>query len=217
MRIRRNTNSRLTTHYSELGTRNSELKFIPMTFQEYLNYFQSIIDKSNGEQAAPYDNTDYIEYTRMNWSRMNRWLKTGKLSAELSEYIKSIAEPQEWIVITEPWCGDAAHSVPFIHMLAGLNPLIRVEYELRDSEPLRINDYLTNGTKSIPKVIFRNASGADLAVWGPRPAGCQEVYSRLTAEKADFETVKTEIQKWYNADKGVEMQEEMLEKLRITN
>lgn len=188
-----------------------------MTFQDYLDYFRSIIDKSNEDQTAPYDNPDYIEYTRMNWSRMNRWLKTGRLSEELTGIVKDIREPQTWIVITEPWCGDAAHSVPFFHMLAGLNPLIRVEYELRDSEPFRINQYLTNGSKSIPKVIFRNAAGEDLAVWGPRPAGCQEVYDRLTEEKADFETVKTEIQKWYNADKGVELQGEVTGKLKVNS
>lgn len=183
-----------------------------MTFQDYLDYFRSVIETPDEEQSAPYDNPDYIEYTRMNWSRTNRWLKTGKLSEALTALIKGIQEPQQWIVITEPWCGDAAHSVPFFHMLAQLNPLIRVEYELRDSEPFRINNYLSNGSKSIPRVIFRDAAGKDLAVWGPRPAGCQEVYARLTADKADFETVKTEVQKWYNADKGTELQSE-LEKL----
>ena len=184
-----------------------------MTFQQYLDYFQTIINKTDEEQAAPYDNPDYIEYTRMNWSRMNRWLKTGKLSDELIAKVKDIKEPQSWIVITEPWCGDAAHSVPFIHLMGELNPLINVQYELRDSEPMRINDYLTNGTKSIPKVIFRNAEGEDLAVWGPRPAGCQEVYAKLLAEKADFDTIKTEIQKWYNADKGVEICAELTQLL----
>jgi hypothetical protein len=185
-----------------------------MTFQEYLDYFQTIIDKTNDEQVAPYDNPDHVEYTRMNWTRMNRWIKTGKLQDELIAKVKGIKEPQNWIVITEPWCGDAAHSVPFIHLLSQFNPLINVQYVLRDSEPLRINDYLTNGTKSIPKVIFRNAEGQDLAVWGPRPAGCQEVYAKLLAEKADFDTIKTEIQKWYNADKGVELQEEISKALR---
>lgn len=182
-----------------------------MTFQEYLNYFQTIIETSNEEQTAPYDNADYIDYTRMNWSRMNRWLKTAKLSEDLVSKIKAISEPQHWIVITEPWCGDAAHSVPFFHMLAELNPLIKVDYELRDSEPFRIDEYLTNGSKSIPKVAFKDANGNDFAVWGPRPAGCQEVYARLIAEKADFEAVKTEIQKWYNADKGQEIQTELLD------
>ena len=186
-----------------------------MTFQDYLHYFQTTINHET--PAAPYDDPDYLEYARMNWARMNRWLKTGKLSEELTRLIKDIREPQTWIIITEPWCGDAAHTVPFIHLLSELNPLITADYELRDSEPFRINDYLTNGSRSIPKVIFRDAGGRDLAVWGPRPAGCQQVYARLTAEKADFDTVKTEIQKWYNADKGVEMQEELEGKLKDKN
>lgn len=82
------------------------------------------------------------------------------------------------------------------------NPLITLTYELRDSEPFRINDYLTNNTQSIPKLIVRDAQGDDIATWGPRPAACQVLYKTLTDEKADFENVKTELQHWYNADKG---------------
>lgn len=183
-----------------------------MTFQEYLHYFQTIIEKKDEDQTAPYDNPDYIEYTKLNWSRMSRWLKTGKLSEALTQAIQSIKTPQHWIVITEPWCGDAAHNIPFIEMAAQENALITISYELRDSEPFRINDYLTNGTsKSIPKFIIKDAEGNDLAVWGPRPKGCQELYTRLHEEHADFATTKTEIQKWYNADKAVELQKELTE------
>lgn len=171
-----------------------------MTFQQYLDYFETIVETPNEAQVSPYDNLDYIEYVRMNWTRMNRWIKTGKLSEDLVRTVQNINHPQTWIVITEPWCGDAAHSVPFIHLLGELNPLITVEYELRDAEPFRINEYLTNGSKSIPVVIF-----GDNAVWGPRPKGCQEVYLKLVSQNTDIDTIKAEIQKWYNADKGREI------------
>lgn len=180
-----------------------------MTFEAYHQYFESIIQKSAAEHTAPYNNPDYFDYTRLNWSRMNRWLKTGQLTDAMTEAVKAIDAAQEWIIITEPWCGDAAHSVPFFEMISRLNPLITVSYELRDSEPFRINKYLTNGGKSIPKLVIRDANGKDLATWGPRPVACQEIYSRLTAEKADFEKVKTELQLWYNADKGMGVQEEL--------
>ncbi len=180
-----------------------------MTFEAYHQYFESIIQKNADEHTAPYNNPDYFDYTRLNWSRMNRWLKTGQLTDAVKEVVKAIDSPQQWIIITEPWCGDAAHSVPFLEMISRLNPLITVSYELRDSEPFRINDYLTNGGKSIPKLVIRDSEGKDLATWGPRPAACQEIYSKLTAEKADFEKVKTELQHWYNADKGVGVQEEL--------
>jgi len=180
-----------------------------MTFEAYHQYFETIIQKTPDQQTAPYNNPDYFDYTKLNWSRMNRWLKTGQLTDAVKEAVLAINTPQQWIIITEPWCGDAAHSVPFLEMISRLNPLISVSYELRDSEPFRINDYLTNGGKSIPKLIIKDNTGADLATWGPRPAACQEIYNRLTAEKADFEKVKTELQLWYNADKGVGVQEEL--------
>lgn len=178
-----------------------------MNFQSYLSYFESILD--NPAPSAPYDNPDYFNYTKLNWSRMNRWLKHGVLSEEIRQVVSEIKTPQTWIIITEPWCGDAAHIVPFLHMAAQKNPLISVDYELRDSEPFRINHYLTKGGKSIPKLIVRNAAGEDLATWGPRPAACQAVYDRLKDENADFETIKIELQKWYNKDEGTEIMKEL--------
>ncbi|HET9054562.1 MAG TPA: thioredoxin family protein [Cyclobacteriaceae bacterium] len=180
-----------------------------MTFQEYKTYFDNILKKADTEQQTPYDNPDYLDYTKLNWSRMNRWLKTGKLSGDLLNVIKKINTPQRWIVITEPWCGDAAHNIPFIEMAANHNPLISVSYELRDTAPFLIDQYLTNGTRSIPKLIIRNENGHDLATWGPRPVDCQKVYAALTAENASFEKVKLEIQTWYNGNKGVDVQDEL--------
>lgn len=185
-----------------------------MTFSEYLDYFERIITTPQEAQLPPYDNAMYYDYTRLNWSRTNRWLKTAKLSDELVAAVLAIGSPQHWLIITEPWCGDAAHNVPLLHLAAAHNPLITVFYELRDSEPFSINSYLTNGGKSIPKLVIRDAEGKDLATWGPRPARCQQLYNILTAEKADFERVKTELQNWYNADKGAALMKELGDVLR---
>ena len=185
-----------------------------MTFKEYLNNFQTIIDTPQQDQAEPYTDSFYLEYTQLNWTRMNRWLKKADLNAELVKAIESIRESQTWIVIAEPWCGDAAHNVPFIQKLAELNPNITISYELRDSEPFRINDYLTNGSKSIPKLIVRDEQGKDILVWGPRPAGCQKIYTEMSAQKANHDQINIEVQKWYNANKGVELQEELLQSFK---
>lgn len=181
-----------------------------MTFKEYLDYFQSINNTPDEEQKEPYNDPFYIEYTKLNWSRTNRWIKQGKLNQTLADHVKSIQEPQTWLIITEPWCGDAAHNVPFIQMLSELNSNIQVEYELRDSEPFSIENYLTNGTKSIPKLVVRDQEGKDLFTWGPRPAGCQKIYMDLKEKGLEFEEINIEVQKWYNANKGEELQEELL-------
>jgi len=180
-----------------------------MDFNAYLVYFQSIIeDKDNRPEL--YQNPEYFEYTQLNWSRMNRWLKTGKLLEQTIEKLKAIQTPQNWIVITEPWCGDASHIVPFIELMSRENPLITVSYELRDAEPFRIDDYLTNGSKSIPIVIIKDESGKDLKVWGPRPKECQEFFMSEKANGADLDALKVALQKWYNADKGTKIQQEIM-------
>ncbi|MGU3376968.1 thioredoxin family protein [Chryseobacterium sp. M5A1_1a] len=182
-----------------------------MTYNEYIEYFESIIKNELANQSAPYDNEMYLDYTKLNWARTRRWFKTGKLSKNLVTETKKISTPQKWIVITEPWCGDAAHSIPFIEMIARLNPLITVSYELRDSKPYKINEYLTNGGKSIPKLIIRNVENNDIATWGPRPKRAQDLYNQLVEESADFERTKTELQNWYNENMGIDLQQEFLQ------
>jgi hypothetical protein len=178
-----------------------------MNLQAYLSQFEQILKNTN--PSEPYNDPDFLEYTILNFSRTKRWLKTGKLNQEAITAIKTISTAQTWVIITEPWCGDAAHSVPFIEMLARENPLIKTVYELRDSEPFRINDYLTNGSKSIPKLIIKDEDGNDLGIWGPRPEECQAFFQKFVDDKADMDKMKEALQIWYNEDKGKGIQQEL--------
>lgn len=178
-----------------------------MDFQTYLTQFEHILNAAN--PVAPYDNPDFMNYTRLNHSRMSRWLKKGVLTEEAKTAIAAITEPQHWILITEPWCGDAAHSVPFIYLMASLNPLITLTVELRDSEPHRIESYLTNGSKSIPKLIVQDDQGTDLAVWGPRPEACADLNKELKNQGQAAEDIKVALQNWYNANQGQDVQHEL--------
>lgn len=180
-----------------------------MNFQEYLTQFELIIN--NPEPIEPYTDLEYLDYAKLNFSRTKRWLKTTKLDQETIDTVKSIKHAQTWIIITEPWCGDAAHSVPFIEMIAKENPLITTVYELRDQQPFRINDYLTNGSKSIPKLIIRDENGVDLCTWGPRPMECQAFFQKSVEDHTDIDKVKETIQIWYNQDKGKGIQQELTE------
>lgn len=184
-----------------------ELKKTKMNFSEYTSLFTSILN--NPSPKAPYDNPDYFNYVKLNESRQKRWMKHGELLDETVKVINSINEKQHWILITEPWCGDAAHIVPFIIMMASLNSNIEVTIELRDEEPFRINDYLTNGGKAIPKLIVQNSEGTNLFSWGPRPEPLQAIFHNLKKEGADFEQQKIVLQNWYNENKGIEIQHEI--------
>lgn len=182
-----------------------------MKFEEYLVLFESILKDPN--KYPLYLDDEYFNYTKLNWSRMSRWLKKFNPSEETVAFFNAITEKQTWIVITEPWCGDAAHSVSQISKLVEGNPNITLDIQLRDEEPFLINQYLTNGGKSIPVLVIRNEKGEDIAVWGPRPSKAQELFLQMKADGSAFEAIKEAIQKWYNEDKGEEIQIELKELL----
>lgn len=136
--------------------------------------------------------------------RMKRWDKTLKVSEETKESIKNTKRNATWLVITESWCGDAAHILPAINRVASLNENINLKIVLRDENLELMDAFLTNGSRSIPKLIMiDNVTEEVINTYGPRPneltkmvADYKEEHGKLTDE------FKEDIQKWYNKDKG---------------
>lgn len=178
-----------------------------MNYQEYQQLFEDIL--AGTHLLPPYNDAAYFNYTKLNRSRMNRWDKLAQLDEQLVAQIKRVSTPQHWVIISEPWCGDAAHVIPFLIKLAAENARISYEIQLRDQPPFLIDLYLTNGSKSIPKLIVRNENGEDLFHWGPRPAGAQQLLNKFKAADAGFEATKIALQNWYNEDKGTELMQEL--------
>lgn len=183
-----------------------------MNSQEYRKLFENIIEGM--ETNKPYDNMAYVDYVNLNKSRIHRWDKKGILTEELSSAISEIDEPQNWILITEPWCGDAANSVPLIEKMAELSPNINLNIQLRDSGS-EIDNYLTNGGKSIPKLIVRDEEGNDLFTWGPRPKEAQELVIKQKDLDLSADEKYANVLKWYLKDKGQSIQNEIIELMNL--
>ncbi|MDP4807007.1 MAG: thioredoxin family protein, partial [Crocinitomicaceae bacterium] len=144
----------------------------------------------------------YVYYTKLNLQRMKRLNKTVDVPAQLVELYKQKANEWRWITITEPWCGDAAQCVPVIEKLAQAIGGIQSQYLLRDEHPEIMDAYLTNGGRSIPKLICLDAEGREVFTWGPRPDVIQEVMNRLKADGVtEISEIVEAIQKAYNDDK----------------
>lgn len=141
---------------------------------------------------------------------MKRWMKAGVMNPELEEAVKAISEPQTWVVLTEAWCGDAAHTVPFMALLAELNPNITLDIKMRDENLDLMDKYLTKGGRSIPKMIAFNASEQEVFNWGPRPKKMQEAFYEMKELNLPYSEVSESLQKMYNKDKGILFQEEFL-------
>jgi len=75
--------------------------------------------------------------------------------------------------ITEDWCGDAMMNNPILRRVAEAAGIeVRVVY--RDQNTELIDQYLTNGGRSIPVYLLLNDAGEVIGKWGPRAHKLQE-------------------------------------------
>ena len=175
---------------------------------DYNTFIQDLAEKN---QTTGENKSDaYINYTQLSARRMKRWDKVGKLLPETIAAINNITQKQKWVVLTESWCGDAAHAYMFIQKMADLNENIELEWKLRDENLGLMDQYLTNGGRSIPKLIAFDEHQNELFNWGPRPKHIQEAYLKMREENLPYDELSVELQKLYNADKGESMQKELL-------
>lgn len=158
-----------------------------------------------------------IAYTKLNESRMKRWDKTLKISEADQTRIKNFKGSVTWLVIAESWCGDAAHILPVINKVADLNANIDLKVVLRDENDALMNQFLTNGGKSIPKLIMiDNTTGDVVNTFGPRPSIATQLVNDFKAEyKVLTPAFKEQLQTWYNLDKGQSTVGDLLALLKV--
>lgn len=183
------------------------------SYEEFLVFTRQLV--AEGKTSGPDQSAEMVEYTRLNLHRMERWYKTFEAPPSLHQLTQS-AQPQIWWVITEPWCGDNASNLPQLEKIAQSSEgRIELRMILRDENPQIMDQYLTNGSRSIPILVSIAADGRQLFVWGPRPAALQAHVTAWKAQPGDksFDELKTEVQQWYNRDKGAHLTGELAEKL----
>ncbi len=182
---------------------------------DYVAYRQ-LIDEllSEGKTTGPTQTEALLNHTRMNVQRMNRIDKHITLQPETLLALDAVRKPLLWLVITEAWCGDAAQNVPVLAKMADYNPLLRLRFILRDEHPAIMDQFLTNGTRSIPKLIVLNAETLEVIDhWGPRPQLAHQMVIDMKAQGIDHDTFVLEVHKWYGTDKTITLQKEITAKL----
>ena len=166
---------------------------------------------TEGKSSGNEQSEDLLHYSQLNEVRMNRLDKTLVVPEEVKNSLGNLNKKYIWLVLAEGWCGDAAQLLPIMHKMDEVVAAIDLRIVFRDENDPLMQEFLTNGGRSIPKLIIVNADNHEvLAAWGPRPEGA----TRLIKEfKAKFgvvnEEAKTELQKWYLHDKGLSTMEEI--------
>jgi hypothetical protein len=100
-----------------------------------------------------------------------------------------------------------------INKFAEANKRIDLKVVLRDENEELMNQFLTNGSKSIPKlIVVDNSTKEVVSSWGPRSAKAAKLVSDYKAAHGKVDAkLKTDLQNWYNEDKGAQIELEMVE------
>lgn len=179
-----------------------------MSYAEYRELIDALMD--GGKTTGDNHSEQMIKYTELNMARMNKWDKRFELSPDVKRLLEDLEAPETWVVLTEAWCGDAAHSVPVMAKLAEASPAIDLRVVLRDENPELMDLYLTNGGRSIPKLIRLKADDLEeLATWGPRPTEAVELRKELLAANQPPAEVSKDLQLWYARNRGKAIENEL--------
>jgi hypothetical protein len=180
-----------------------------LSYSQYRNLINDLLDKN---QTTGNDQSQaMVDYTRMNVQRMRRNEKQTVLTPALLEKIDAIKSPLYWLVITEAWCGDAAQNIPALAKIAESSPFITMGLVLRDEHPELMDQFLTNGTRSIPKLVVIDP--VDLQVlghWGPRPQAAQKIVVEAKAAGIAHDIFAEMVHKWYAQNKSQDLMAELL-------
>jgi len=183
--------------------------------QDYKNYLQKGINFQQYKQQMAEDlalNADLKikEYIHLNQRRMYRVEKTYQISDELAGQIKNLKHKTWWLILTEHWCGDASQTLPALNAIAeSSNGKIEMKLLYRDQNDELMNAWLTNETRSIPKLIQLDERFNVTGIWGPRPGAAQKLVKALKADPATAATYANELHLWYAKDRQQALEKEV--------
>ncbi len=150
------------------------------------------------------------EYINLNQRRMHRVEKTFTAGSIILEQIKNLKQKTYWLLLTEHWCGDASQTLPVFNEIAELSGgKIEMRMVYRDQNPELMDAYLTNTTRSIPKLIQLDVHFNVTGIWGPRPTVAQSLVKKLKSNTATAATYASELHFWYAKDKQQSLEAEI--------
>lgn len=189
---------------------STELINKALDYKTYKELIEGLLKE--GKSTGPNQSAELLQYSELNLHRMNRVEKTTTLIEDLSTKLNLIKQPQIWLILAEGWCGDAAQTIPIFHLIEKQFPQIKIKLLLRDENVELMDLFLTNGSRSIPKVLMLDASSLNLlAQWGPRPSEATTLINNLKAEKLEMMEIKEKLHAWYAKNRGLAVQSEIID------
>jgi len=180
------------------------------SYADYMALVESLV--SRNMTSGPNQSQKLIDFTSLNLKRMQRLNKRLTFRPDVIATLGNLNQSQRWIVISEAWCGDAAQNLPIINKMASISDNIDLQIIERNANLDVMDAFLTNGGRSIPKLISVDSDNNVLFTWGSRPQVAQNMFLAHKKKKGTEtpEEFKISLHKWYTKDKSNEVQSEFL-------
>ena len=128
------------------------------------------------------------------------------------ERVEALGGDWKLLTIAEDWCGDASNTVPVVVRFVETASNLDLRIVKRDENPELMDEYLTDGSRSIPVVIVLDADNRPVGHWAPRPAELQEwVVREKRAGLRPSKEIYRDARRWYARDKGESTLRELIE------
>ncbi len=170
-----------------------------LSMEEYRNGFEAL---NNSISSGTEKDYPHGEYVKINLQRSKR------LEKLYPAVFQKQPAPARWLVITEYWCGDSAQVLPVMHAVACKNG-IEMKLVFRDQHPELMDAHLTNGARSIPKLLILDQEFRFTGSWGPRPVPADELVREARQRDEHYEVYSAKLHQWYAYDKGYTITKEL--------
>lgn len=175
------------------------------TYSAYRQYVDQQLALPAQDEAAE----KMKPYIQKNAQLMQHHDHTYRVSAPLHAAL-SAAPATTWLVLTEGWCGDAAFNIPLMAAAEKALPgKIELRLLLRDQHLDLMDAHLTDGGRSIPKLVVLSNNLQELGSWGPKPIALYNLNKEWKAEGLSLKELIARTQQWYDADDTQILQQEL--------
>lgn len=174
----------------------------------YATYKSDALERISSPKSD--DDTEKRDYYKLGIQRMNRMEKLFRPSEDDADTLIRKNFSGKILIISEVWCGDASQAIPVIYALFKNKNEVRIVY--RDQNEELINQFLTDGSQAIPKVLLLNDNFEVVNTWGPRPEHGNELLKEFKANPETYEREEfyNDLQVYYAKNRGRDTVDEIL-------
>ncbi len=184
-----------------------------LRYEEYREAWKRQLDTPLPDDADP-EERRLDHYLNYNWDRQAHVHESYTPSGALRSAVSAIEDSHLWMVLTEPWCGDSAFLLPVIAEAADLSDQVTLRILLRDKNLDIMDQYLTDESRSIPKLVAFSEDGQELFTWGPRPEGAARRFGELQEQYDEKMELIDEFLEYYEEGGWQETDTELAERIR---